>query len=67
MERRDHDLRADHKHPWWHMLVGCGLMLVAVLLLSSAKVGWGSAIILVALLVCPLSMLILMRDAASGR
>jgi hypothetical protein len=46
-----------------HMVVGCGLMLVAILLLPSFGGGWASAVVPLAFLVCPLMMLFLMRGS----
>lgn len=55
------------RHGWFHMLVGCVLMLIGLLVLTSLGTGWGAAVILVALILCPLAMVVGMRAAASDR
>lgn len=50
-------------HGILHMVLGCGLMLVAVLLLPSIGAGWAAGAVLIAFLLCPLLMLFLMRGA----
>ena len=67
MERPNlHDQPGPH-HGWFHMLVGCGLMLIGLLVLTSFGAGWGAAVILVALILCPLAMVVGMRAAESDR
>lgn len=43
------------------MVIGCGLMFVAIAVLSSLGGSWATGIVLIAVLICPLSMLLLMR------
>lgn len=41
MERPNlHDQPGPH-HGWFHMLVGCGLMLIGLLVLTLLGAGWG--------------------------
>lgn len=49
------------------MIMGCGLMLVAVLALGLVGPGWGIAILVAALLVCPVLMLGPWRMAEGGK
>jgi hypothetical protein len=55
-----------HGYGLLRMLIGCGLLLMEISVLSSIGVNWGVPFILLALIVCPLLML-LMSDAAIGR
>jgi hypothetical protein len=48
-------------HGLLHLILGCGLMLVALLLLPAVRTGWGIVIVIVALLACPILMLLTMR------
>ena len=54
-------------HGWLHMIIGCGLLLVGLLVLSQLGAGWGAALIVLALIVCPLAMIGLLRSAESDR
>lgn len=51
-------------HGLLHLILGCGLMLVALLLLPAVRTGWGTVIVIVALLACPILMLLTMRYAS---
>ena len=66
MERSDHNHKAGKSHGWFHMLIGCGLMLIALLVLSSVGAGWGTALILLALLICPLAMIAMLGGSWSN-
>ena len=67
MERPDLHDQPGTRHGWFHMLVGCGLMLIGLLVLTSLGTGWGAAVILAALILCPLAIVVVMRTAESDR
>ncbi len=50
----------------WLMVVGCSLPLVAVLLLPLLGVSWGTVLVLLMLLVCPLMHLLGMHSGHGG-
>ena len=64
MNGSNHDHQDHHGgsgHGFLHMVFGCGLALLAVLALSAFDATRGSALVFVALLLCPLSMIFMMR------
>lgn len=58
-ERKMSDSRSEGRggHGLLPMFLGCGLLLVSILVLSLVGPAWGLAIALVALLICPVLML----------
>lgn len=54
-------------HGLLHMLLGCGLVLVAALAFGAAGGPWAVPLLLVVLLACPLMMLGGARAAEGGR
>jgi hypothetical protein len=67
MEQPERNIQRGHDHGSLPMLISCGFMLIALVVLSSLGASWGFPLILLALILCPLMMLLLMRAAADDR
>lgn len=61
-DRQSHDTS---KHSWL-MVIGCSLPIVAVLLLPMFGVSWGTALLFLLVLACPLMHLFGMHGAHGG-
>lgn len=61
------DPRAGASHGWLHLVVVCGLMLIGIIAVSLAGVGWGGALLGAALIVCLVAMLAVMRGTGDHR
>ncbi len=48
-------------HNLFHMFLGCGLILLAVLFLSTIDATRGSWFVLIVLILCPVTMVLMMR------
>ncbi len=67
MDESDTRQREHSRHGLLHLVLCCSFMLIALLLLT-LRTGWGTALAIVALLACPILMLLLMRHASpTGR
>lgn len=61
------DHHAGHGHGVRHMLLHCGLMLGAILLLPILGSAWGTWLVIAALVLCPLTMVVMMRVGSPRR
>jgi predicted phage tail protein len=53
-------------HGFLHLVLGCGLVVVAILVSSAVGANWGTALVVAALVLCPLSMTLMMRHMAGS-
>ena len=63
--QRDRQSHGDSKHSWL-MVIGCSLPIVAVLLLPMFGVSWGTALLFLFVLACPLMHLFGMHGGHGG-
>lgn len=67
VDRTDRDGGRGGDHGLLHLILGCGLMFVALLALGFVDTGWGAALLLVAALICPFATLGRRGATADGR
>lgn len=74
MDASTHDKHAGAGHDWLHVVIGCGLTILLLVLLPAVDSAWGTVLILVALALCPVVMFLVMlrmqaptTPAGSGR
>lgn len=67
MERSYRDRHAGGGHGLVHLILGCGLMLVAIVALGFLDNRWGVIVVLVAAVMCPLTMLGVWHTTEGGR
>ena len=67
MAEQDRRFGVDHGSGWLHLVVPCGLLLAGLVAFSFVGPGWGAALILVALILCPLALIAMSRRGESDR